>query len=75
MLGLVSSNFAKTFLVIIVPRTLKRSHVKWWILMSVKLHYVDAHLELFPDNCGWQGEETGEKHHQDALPYERRYQA
>ena len=49
--------------------------------MSVKLHYVDAHLELFPDNCGWQGEETGEKHHQDALPYERirsylrRYQA
>ena len=28
--------------------------------MSVKLHYVDAHLSNFTENCGWEGEEADE---------------
>ena len=43
-------------------------------LMSVKLHYVDAHLDKFPQNCGHQGEQQGERGHQDAKPIERRHQ-
>lgn len=34
-------------------------------LMSVKLHYIDQHVDDFPENCGKLGEESGERFHQD----------
>lgn len=35
--------------------------------MSVKLHYIDSHLDEFPTNCGKNSEEKGERFHQDIL--------
>lgn len=42
-------------------------------LMSVKLHYLNAHLDKFPENNGHQGEQQGERGHQDLKEFERRY--
>lgn len=41
--------------------------------MSVKLHFVDGHLDMFPENCGDVSEEQGERAHQDMLDVEARY--
>ena len=42
--------------------------------MSIKLHYLDSHLDTFPDNLGDVSEEQGEKFHQDIKIMEDRYQ-
>ena len=36
-----------------------------WCRMSIKLHYLHSHLDMFPDNLGDVSEEQGEKFHQD----------
>lgn len=33
--------------------------------MSVKVHYMHSHLDLFPENLGDISEEHGERFHQD----------
>jgi len=33
--------------------------------MNVKLHFLDAHLDKFPENLGDFSEEQGERFHQD----------
>lgn len=43
-------------------------------LISIKLHYVDAHIDKFPVNCVHQGEQQGELGYQDLKPVERRFQ-
>lgn len=42
--------------------------------MSVKLHFLDSHLDYFPANLGAYSEEQGERFHQDICAMEGRYQ-
>uniref|UniRef100_A0A2H1VH01 SFRICE_031576 n=1 Tax=Spodoptera frugiperda TaxID=7108 RepID=A0A2H1VH01_SPOFR len=42
--------------------------------MSVKLHFLDSHVDYFPENLGIVSEEQGERFHQDIKEMERRYQ-
>ncbi|GBM33335.1 hypothetical protein AVEN_179681-1 [Araneus ventricosus] len=42
--------------------------------MSLKVHFLDSHLEYFPENSGAVSEEQGERFHQDIKEIERRYQ-
>lgn len=42
--------------------------------MSVKLHFLHAHLDYFPENLGDYSEEMGERFHQDIKTMETRYQ-
>ena len=43
-------------------------------LMNLKLHFLDSHLDRFPDNVGDFSEEQGERFHQDIKIMEQRYQ-
>lgn len=43
-------------------------------LMSLKVHFLDSHLDKFPENLGHYSEEQGERFHQDIKEMERRYQ-
>lgn len=43
-------------------------------LMNLKLHFLDSHLDSFPENLGDFSEEQGERFHQDMQEMERRYQ-
>lgn len=42
--------------------------------MSVKMHFLNSHLDYFPANLGDYSEEQGERFHQDICEMERRYQ-
>ena len=42
--------------------------------MSIKVHFLDNHLERFPGNLGDFSEEQGERFHQDIKVMEERYQ-
>ena len=42
--------------------------------MSVKLHFLNSHLDQFPENLGAVSEEQGERFHQDLMTMEERYQ-
>ncbi|GBM08860.1 hypothetical protein AVEN_57413-1 [Araneus ventricosus] len=42
--------------------------------MSLKVHFLDAHLDYFPENLCAVSEEQGEIFHQDIKEMERRYQ-
>lgn len=42
--------------------------------MSLKVHFLHAHLDQFPENLGDVSEEQGERFHQDIKEMERRYQ-
>lgn len=41
--------------------------------MSIKLHYLHAHLERFPANLGQMSDEQGERFHQEIFKIEQRY--
>lgn len=43
-------------------------------LMNLKLHFLDSHIDDFPDNLGDYSEEQGERFHQDIKVIENRYQ-
>jgi hypothetical protein len=43
-------------------------------LMSLKIHFLNSHLDFFPKNLGAVSEEQGERFHQDIKETERRYQ-
>lgn len=43
-------------------------------LMNLKLHFLDSHLDEFPENLGDFSEEQGERFHQDIKVMETRYQ-
>ncbi|GBM90320.1 hypothetical protein AVEN_116310-1 [Araneus ventricosus] len=42
--------------------------------MSLKVHFLDSHLDYFPENLGAVSEDQGERFHQDIKEMERRYQ-
>ena len=42
--------------------------------MSLKVHFLHAHLDYFPQNLGDMSEEHGERFHQDIKSMETRYQ-
>ncbi|GBM11290.1 hypothetical protein AVEN_13538-1 [Araneus ventricosus] len=42
--------------------------------MSLKVHFLDLHLDYFPENLGAVSEEQGERFYQDIKEMERRYQ-
>ena len=42
--------------------------------MSIKMHFLNSHLDYFPDNCGNFSEKQGERFHQDIRVMEERYQ-
>ena len=42
--------------------------------MSVKLHFLNSHLDKFPENLGAVSDEQGERFHQDLMTMEERYQ-
>jgi len=42
--------------------------------MNLKIHFLDSHLDWFPENLGNYSEEQGERFHQDIREMERRYQ-
>ena len=42
--------------------------------MSLKVHFLNAHLDKFQENMGTYSEEQGERFHQDIIDFERRYQ-
>ena len=41
--------------------------------MSLKLHFLDSHLDFFPENMGAVSDEHGERFHQDISQLEKRY--
>lgn len=43
-------------------------------LMNLKLHFLNSHLDYFPENLGDVSEEQGERCHQDLKTMEQRYQ-
>ncbi|GBN99790.1 hypothetical protein AVEN_169542-1 [Araneus ventricosus] len=42
--------------------------------MSLEVHFLDSHLDSFPEKLGGVSEEQGERFHQDIKEMERRYQ-
>ena len=42
--------------------------------MSLKMHFLDSHLDFFPDNLAAVSDEHGERFHQSILALEKRYQ-
>ena len=42
--------------------------------MSIKLHFLNSHLDQFPDNVSAASDEQGERFHQDLKIMEERYQ-
>ena len=42
--------------------------------MSIKVHFLQSHLDRFPENCGDVSDEQGERFHQDLKKMEERYQ-
>jgi hypothetical protein len=42
--------------------------------MSLKIHFLESHLDFFPENIGEVSDEHGERFHQDSLDVEKRYQ-
>ena len=41
--------------------------------MSLKVHFLDCHLDFFPENLSTVSDEHGERFHQDVYTMERRY--
>lgn len=41
--------------------------------MSLKIHFLDSHLDFFPENLGAVSDEHGERFHQDISNMEKRY--
>jgi len=42
--------------------------------MSVKIHFLESHLDFFTENLGKVGDENGGRFHQDIMSMEERYQ-
>jgi len=42
--------------------------------ISMKTHFLESHMDFFPENLGEVSDEHGEIFHQDILAMEKRYQ-
>ena len=57
-----------------IVRNMLNKYKKLGCRMSLKVHFLDSHLDYFPENLGAVSEEQGERFHQDIKEMERRYQ-
>ena len=55
-------------------KRLLNSYEKLGCNMSVKVHFLNSHLNYFPENLGAMSEEQGERFHQEIKTMEKRYQ-
>ncbi|UYV81699.1 hypothetical protein LAZ67_20002036 [Cordylochernes scorpioides] len=62
-----SPNYAR-----IVENLISKFH-KLECITNLKFHFMDSHLNLFPDNLGAESEEQGERFYQDIKIIEQRY--
>jgi len=46
-------------------RNLLQSYQKLGCSMSLKIHFLQLHLDFFPENCGAMSDEHGERFHRD----------
>jgi len=53
---------------------LLQSYQKLGCNMSLKIHFLHSHLNLFPENSGAVSDEHGERFHQDISLMEKRYE-
>jgi hypothetical protein len=53
---------------------LLRAHKAIGCNMSLKVHFLDSHLDFFPENLGTVSDQHGEIFHQDIYNMEKRYQ-
>ena len=53
---------------------LLKNYKKIKVNMSLKIHFLDSHLDSFPVNLGAESDKQGERFHQDMLTLENRYQ-
>jgi len=42
--------------------------------MSLKIHFLESHLDFFPENLGEVSDKHGERFHQDIMTTEKWYQ-
>jgi hypothetical protein len=42
--------------------------------MTLKIHFLESHLDFFPENLGEVCDEQGERFHQDIMAMEKQYQ-
>ena len=42
--------------------------------MSLKIHFLESHLEIFPENLSEVSDEHGERFRQDIMTMEKQYQ-
>jgi hypothetical protein len=52
---------------------LLQSYQKLGCNMSLKIHFLQSHLDFIPENCGAMSDEHGEHFHQDISAMEKRY--
>jgi len=43
--------------------------------MSLKIYFLESHLDFFPENLGEVSDEHGESFHQDIMTMKKRYQS
>jgi len=53
---------------------LLQSNQKLGCNTSLNIHFLQSHLDFFPENCGAVSDEHGERFHQDISSMEKRYQ-
>ena len=54
-------------------RKLLLSYGNMGVNMSLKLYFLDAHLDRFLENCGAYSDEHGQQFHQEMLSIEQRF--
>ena len=57
-----------------IVETMLENYHKLGCNMSIKVHFLNSHLEQFPDNLGAVSDEQAERFHQDIKVMEERYQ-
>jgi len=53
---------------------LLQSYQKLGCIMTLKIHFLNSHLDFFPENCGAVSDEHWEHFHQDISSMEKRHQ-
>jgi len=56
-----------------VIQDLLTSYKAMWCNMSLKIHFLESHLDSFPENLGEVSDKHGERFHQDIMTMEKRY--
>ena len=57
-----------------IVKRMVRNFEKLGCLMNLKLHFLDSHVDQFPENNGDFSEQQGERFHQNLREFERRFQ-